>query len=84
MDIFALPLAASPWPVQLVIITVLALVGAFMIWFLIKLQVKSVGHKFREDYWPIIRQSPYAVVAYRAVIIWGVIYMVTSLLGRFA
>ena len=81
---YSMPLSASPWPIQMAAILLLFAFGLALVWKFIGWQTNSVGHTFADDYWPEIKKSPYAVVAYRL----GVYLMPTLLacyiLSRFA
>lgn len=79
-----LPLAASPWPIQLLAITLLTLIGAVMVWKLVGWQAKSLGHTFNGTYWPIIKTNPFAVVLYRLGVYGMFTAIATTLLSRFA
>lgn len=79
-----LPLAASPWPVQLVIISLLAALGACMVWKLIVWQRSSVGLEFKRDIWPVLKQNPMAVALWCLGIYGMFTFIAVTLLGRFA
>lgn len=81
---FKLPLASSPWPVQLLVISLLAAVGAIMVWKLIVWQRRSVGLEFKRDIWPVLKQNPMAVALWCLGIYAMFTYIAVSLLGRFA
>ena len=77
-----LPLAASPWPVQLTAVIVLSTGAVALAWFLVTLQNKSTGMRFR-DYWEVIKQDPMAVAVYRVgvlVCIFGTLAYLSRLL----
>jgi len=67
---FILPLAASPWPVQIVAILILSVLAVLVAWFLIILQNRSTGMRFR-NYWEAMRDNPIAVAIYRVGIFWA-------------
>lgn len=83
-SILDLPLAASPWPIQILIITFLTALGTGAWWGLCVLQANLAGIKIREDVWSNIQKSPMAIVAYRAAVMFCIAWVVTSLAGRFA
>lgn len=79
-----LPLAASPWPVQVVVIVILAVVGVSLSWWLVVKQNKSTGMDFRNDWWPELKKGNMAVAIYRVGVLLVVFGTVAYLLGRFA
>lgn len=81
---FSTALAAAPWPLQLTVIIALTIFGAWLVWYLIKKQAHSVGHNFRDHYWPEIKKSPIAVALYRVGVYVTFVWLVKDLLGRFA
>lgn len=62
---FEMPLAASPWPIQVIVNLIFAVLIWTMVWWFITAQAKSVGLHFKEDIWPQIKDDPKAVVMYR-------------------
>jgi len=77
-----LPLAASPWPVQLAAVVILSTGAVALAWFLVALQNRSTGMQFN-DYWKVIKQDPMAVAVYRVgvfVSIFGTIAYLSRLL----
>lgn len=65
MTWFGLPFAASPWPVQLLIMFLFAGAVWAMVWLFITRQAKSTSLTFSDHIWPAIKDSPLAVVLYR-------------------
>jgi hypothetical protein len=80
---WALPLAASPWPLQVIVILFLAMCAMVMAWFFISLQSKSVGIEF-EQIWEAIKDDPDAVIKYRLGIYGLVAIIVFASFSRFA
>lgn len=80
----SMPLAASPWLIQVVVITVLAVVGVGIAWWLIVRQNRSTGVSFKEDVYSELKQGNMAVAMYYAVRLAVVFGTVAYLMGRFA
>lgn len=79
-----LPLAATPWPVQVFVITGLAIIGVSIAWFLVVQQNRSTGVKFKEDVWSELKEGNMAVAFYYAARMAVVFAAVAYLMGRFA
>lgn len=77
-----LPLAASPWPVQLLVALVFITAAAALAWRLVIWQNRSTGRK-SNDYWNAMQTSPIAVAIYRtgvfATLFGFVAYLVEAL-----
>lgn len=83
-DLFSRPLAASPWPVQVVVICGLAVLAVSIAWWLVIQQNKSTRMNFREDYWPEIEKGNLAVAFYRGIVIACIFGLVGFMFSRFA
>ena len=60
-----MPLASSPWPIQVIVNLLFAVFVWTMVWWFIVRQAKSVDLSFKEHIWPRIKDNPTAVVLYR-------------------
>lgn len=81
---WTLPLSATAWPVQVGVITALAVIAVSLAWWLIVSQNKSTNVRFRTDIWSQLRQGNMAVALYYSVRLAVVFGAVAYLMGRFA
>jgi hypothetical protein len=79
-----LPLAATPWPIQVLVITALAVIGVSIAWWLVVQQNKSTGVSFKKDIWNALKDGNMAVAFYYAARLAVVFGAVAYLMGRFA
>lgn len=65
MDFFTMPLAASPWPIQVLVNLGMAYAAYKIAWHFIVAQAKSVDLNYKNDVWDKLKDSPMAVAVSR-------------------
>jgi len=81
---WTLPLSATAWPIQVAVITALAIIAVSIAWWLLVNQNKSTNTRFRADIWPQLRSGNMAVAVYYGLRLAVVFAAVAYLMGRFA
>lgn len=79
-----LPGMAAPWPVQLLMVVLVTVLGTAAWWGLCVLQANLAGIKISEDVWNNIKNDAMAIVAYRAAVMFCIAFVVTQLASIFA